>query len=161
MAQKTNAMRMLESQNVSYETYVFSPDVHSATGLAQVLGVPASHIYKSLIVMRKKGKPLVMLVPGDRELYLKGLAQAIGEKRLRMASYAEAESLTGLQVGGISALALVDRGFDVYMDGAAAMLNRVIVSAGCRGINLGIGVPDLTHLTNAKMVDGATKPSEP
>jgi Cys-tRNA(Pro)/Cys-tRNA(Cys) deacylase len=152
MADKNNAMRMLEARGVPYETYTFSPETHSADGVAQAVGLPASQVYKTLVVVRKQGKPLLVMIAGDRELDLKRLARAVGERKLRMASYKEAESLTGLEVGGISALALLNQGFDVYIDRAATRLKRVLVSAGCRGINLGIAVEDLIRVTGAKVV---------
>ncbi len=157
MADKNNTMRMLDARGVFYETYTFPPDTHSAEGVAQVVGLPASQVYKTLVVMRNQGKPLLVMIAGDRELDLKRLAKAVGEKKLRMASYKEAESLTGLQVGGISALALLNRGFDVYIDRAATKLKRVLVSAGCRGINLGIAVEDLIRVTRAKAVECSQK----
>ena len=153
MADKNNAMRMLEARGVTYETYTFPPEVHSAEGVAQVVGLPASQVYKTLVVMRKQGKPLLVMIAGDRELDLKRLAKAVGEKKLRMATYNEAESLTGLGVGGISALALLNRGFDMYIDRAATKLNRVLVSAGCRGINLRMTVKDLIRVTKAKVIE--------
>jgi Cys-tRNA(Pro)/Cys-tRNA(Cys) deacylase len=70
-----------------------------------------------------------------------------------MASYKEAESLTGLQVGGISALALINRGFDVYIDRAATELSHILVSAGCRGINLQLSVEDLIRITKARVIE--------
>ena len=97
---------------------------------------------------------------GDRELDLKRLARAVGEKKLSMASYKEAESLTGLQVGGISALAVVNRGFDMYIDRAATRLSHVLVSAGCRGINLMLSVDDLIRITRAKVVDATADADE-
>jgi len=153
MADKNNAMRMLEASGVTYETYTFPPEIHSAEGVAQVVGVPVSQVYKTLVVMRKRGKPLLVMIAGDRELNLKRLARAVGEKKLRMATYKEAESLTGLEVGGISALPLLKRGFEVYIDQAAAKLQRVLISAGCRGINLGIAVKDLLRVTKAKVIE--------
>ncbi|HVP05796.1 MAG TPA: YbaK/EbsC family protein, partial [Dehalococcoidia bacterium] len=42
----------------------------------------------------------------DAQLDLKLLAQALGEKKLRMATQREAEQLTGMQAGGISVLGL-------------------------------------------------------
>lgn len=155
VANKTNAMRALEARKVSYETYTFPPEIHSAIGVAEALGVPASQVYKTLVVMRKNGEPLLVLAPGDRELDLKRLAKAVGEKKLRMATHKEAESLTGLHVGAISALALLNRGFEVYIDRAATKLERVLVSAGRQGINLGIGVGDLIRVTKAKVVEAA------
>ena len=155
MADKNNAMRMLEARGVPYEVYTFPPEIHSADGVAQVVGTPASQVYKTLVVVRKQGKPLLVMIAGDRELDLKRLAKAVGEKRLRMATYREAESLTGLEVGGISPLALLNRGFDVYIDRAATKLRRVLVSAGCRGINLGMTVEDLIRVTKAKVIEAS------
>lgn len=153
MADKNNAMRMLDARGVSYETYTFPPEIHSAEGVAQVVGVPANQVYKTLVVVRKQGRPLLVMIAGDRELDLKLLAKAVGEKKLRMATYREAESLTGLEVGGISALALLNQGFDVYIDRAAIELKRVLVSGGCRGINLGMTVEDLIRVTKAKVIE--------
>ncbi|MFQ5813357.1 MAG: YbaK/EbsC family protein [Anaerolineae bacterium] len=155
MPDKTNAMRMLEARGVPYQTYTFPPEIHSAEGVAQAVGLPSSQVYKTLVVVSKQGKPLLVMIAGHRELDLKRLAKAVGEKKLRMASYKEAESLTGLEVGGISALALLNRGFDVYIDQAATKLKCVLVSAGCRGINLGMTVKDLIRVTTAKVIEAS------
>lgn len=157
MSDKTNTMRVLDARGVPYETYAFPPEVHSAEGVAQVVGVPVSQVYKTLVVVRKRGRPLLVMIAGHRELDLKRLAKAVGEKKLRMATYKEAESLTGLEVGGISALPLLSRGFEVYIDQAAAKLQRVLVSAGCRGINLGIAVEHLIRVTKAKVIECSSK----
>jgi Cys-tRNA(Pro)/Cys-tRNA(Cys) deacylase len=153
VTEKTNAMRMLEAQKIPFEIYTFDPDIHSAEGVAEALGLPTHQAYKTLVVVRPQGKPLLVLVAGDRELDLKRLARTVGEKKLRMASYKEAESLTGLQVGGISALALVNRGFEVYIDRAATELSHVLVSAGCRGVDLMLRVEDLIRITRARVIE--------
>jgi Cys-tRNA(Pro)/Cys-tRNA(Cys) deacylase len=93
------------------------------------------------------------MVGADRELDLKKLAKAVGEKRLRMATHKEAESLTGLKVGGISALALLNKGFEVLIDQTALGLESIVVSAGQRGINLRLRVDDLIRATGAKAVE--------
>jgi Cys-tRNA(Pro)/Cys-tRNA(Cys) deacylase len=102
---------------------------------------------------------MLVLVAGDRELDLKRVASAVGEKKVRMASYKEAEALTGLQVGGISALALLNRPFDVFVDQPATDLTHVLVSAGKRGINLRLPVPDLIRITRARVIQ-ATRPAD-
>jgi Cys-tRNA(Pro)/Cys-tRNA(Cys) deacylase len=68
------------------------------------------------------------------------------------------EDLTGLQVGGISALALLERGFRVYLDRSAQGLTVFLVSAGPRGMNLRLGIDDFIRLTNARFVDAAVDP---
>ncbi len=157
---KTNAMRILEARQIPYEAHAFASEVHSAQGLADLLGVHASQVYKTLVVMREHGRPLLIMVPGDKELDLKSVASELGEKKLRMASHQEAERLTGLQTGGISALALLNKGFDVYADSAILSLSKVWVSAGCRGLDLGLHPQDLILVTRAQIIPSARNGNE-
>lgn len=153
--QRTNSMRLLEAHDVSYETFTFPPSHHSALEVAQLAGVTPNQVYKTLVVLRDESKPLLVMVAGDRELDLKRLAASIGEKRIKMATQRQAEQLTGLQVGGISALALLQKGFDIYIDRAALEQEWVYVSAGQRGINLRLTVADLIRITQAQVVEAA------
>jgi Cys-tRNA(Pro)/Cys-tRNA(Cys) deacylase len=80
------------------------------------------------------------------------LAKAVGEKKIKMASHREAETLTGLQVGGISALALLNKGFQICILREAQTLDHIVVSAGRRGVDLRLRVEDLIRVTGAKLV---------
>jgi Cys-tRNA(Pro)/Cys-tRNA(Cys) deacylase len=151
MKQKTNSMRLLESRHIPYQVHEFSNEIRSAKDAAQVMGAAPDHVFKTLVVLRERGRPLLVLVPGNQALDLKLLAKAIGEKKLHMATHKEAEALTGLEVGGISALALLNRGFDVIADEAILSLPQVYVSAGQRGINLSLRPQDLLQLTRARV----------
>jgi Cys-tRNA(Pro)/Cys-tRNA(Cys) deacylase len=159
MQTKTNAMRVLEAKKIPYTAHYFSPEIHSAEGVAQAVGVPAERVFKTLVVLPGEGRPLLAIVPGSAELDLKKLAQATGEKKLRMATQREAESLTGLLVGGISALALLNKGFRVVVDASASRHERILVSAGQRGINLELAPQDLVAITRARLADIA-RPSD-
>jgi Cys-tRNA(Pro)/Cys-tRNA(Cys) deacylase len=152
---KSNVLRLLESRRIPYQAYTYSPDIRSAEEVAPALGFSPHAVYKTLVVLSPRGKPLLVLIPGPYVLDLKRLAQAVGEKKLRMATHREAEELTGLQVGGISALALLDRGFQVYLDRAAKNLPAFVVSAGRRGMNLRLQVDDFVRLTKAHFIEAS------
>ncbi len=161
MTTKLNSMRLLDSRGVAYVSKSYDPagEFHSATDAAQLIGAPQETVYKTLVVLREpsqKGKPILVMVRSDREVDLKVLAKALGEKRLRMATQKEAESLTGLQVGGISALALMNRGFEMCIDESALALEQIHVSAGQRGVDLQLAVTDLVAVTRAKTVRATT-----
>ena len=158
MIKKLNSIRVLEAQGVRYEVLSFPDTVHSAVGVAAYYGLPPAQVYKTLVVVLSQGKPALVLIAGNREIQLKQLAQALGEKKLRMATQKEAEAWTGLKVGGISALALLYRGFPVYIDRAAATLDEIIVSAGQRGMDVCLTVPDLVRVTGAAFVEATTLP---
>lgn len=151
---KTLAMRVLEGQNVDYQVVEFPESIHDARGVAEHAGIPVDHVYKTLVVQTNepKSKPLLVMVAADRTLDLKKLAQAVGVKKLHMARHADAERLTGLKVGGISALALLNKGFTVYLDEEAISLDYIVVSAGQRGLNLRFDVEDLIRITGATLI---------
>ena len=155
---KTNAMRALDAHKIAYQVITFSPDIHSATGVAEAAGLSPEEVYKTLVVLRSQGKPMLVIVAGEQELDLKRVAAAVGDKKVRMAAHREAESLTGLQVGGISALALLNRPFDVFIDRPALGRSHVYVSAGKRGVNLRLAVDDLVRITGARVIE-ATSPT--
>jgi Cys-tRNA(Pro)/Cys-tRNA(Cys) deacylase len=146
-------MRVLDSHGVSYEAHFYMPEIHSADGVARELGADLAHVFKTLVVLPEsgKGRPLLVMLPGDRELDLKLLGQQpqVGEKRLRMATQREAESLTGLLVGGISPLALLQKNFRIFIDQSALELERLYLSAGQRGVNLKVATAELLKVTQA------------
>jgi Cys-tRNA(Pro)/Cys-tRNA(Cys) deacylase len=160
MAKKLNSLRFLETQGIAYEEVRFPDIVLSAIGVAEYLGLTAAQVYKTLAVLPLRGKPLLVMVAGDRDIHLKRLAQAVGEKKLRMATQKEAEALTGLKVGGISALALRSQGFTVYLDRAAEGLDEIFVSAGQRGVDVRLRVADLIRATGAVFVDATGTEAE-
>lgn len=153
---KTNAQRLLDSQHIQFESIVYdeSGDFHSAEEAAELLGAPAETVYKTLVVMRElpRSKPILVMVAANREIDLRSLARSLGEKKLRMASQREAEQLTGLQVGGISPLVLLNKGFEICLDRQALALEQIHISGGARGLDIKLRVADLVRLTNAKSV---------
>lgn len=156
--EKTQAIRMLDARGIGYTPTVYDAgrEFHSAEETAALLGAAAETVYKTLVVLREtsgRARPLLVMVPSHLQIDLRLLAKSLGEKKLRMATQREAEHLTGLQVGGISALALLGKGFDVVLDARARTLDRIHISAGQRGVDLELSTPNLVALTNATFVE--------
>ena len=122
--------------------------------MAQAIGLPADQVFKTLVVLPEepKRKPMLVVVPGPATLDLKVLAKAVNLKKAKMATHDQAEALTGLQTGGISALALINKGFDVFLDDRANEWPAIAVSAGQRGLNVLVPLADFVRLTRARAV---------
>ena len=45
-------MRLLDARKVPYEPFSYDEAFHSAEGAAAALGVPASHVYKTIVALR-------------------------------------------------------------------------------------------------------------
>ena len=150
---KTQAVRLLESKDIPHRVTVYDDvgEFHTGEEAAALVGAATETVYKTLVVLGDPpaGTPLLVIVPVAGQANLKALAAACGQKKLRMATQKEAEKLTGMQVGGISALAVPAGRFDVLIDEEARSLETIHVSAGARGVDVELAVADLVRLTDA------------
>jgi Cys-tRNA(Pro)/Cys-tRNA(Cys) deacylase len=147
----TNVTRFLDAHRIRYTAFELPPEKHGALETAHLLDVNPEIVFKTIVVTREgKGKPVLAVVPGSHEVDLKALARALGEKKLHLPSEREAERLTGLQAGGISPLALIQRGFQVVLDSDAQALEVMHISGGQRGLNIRLAPDDLVKLANAR-----------
>lgn len=154
---KTLAMRLLEGKKVSYEAVTYDAGERDAEKIALQLGVPPGQVFKTLVVAAPlNGKPLLIIIPANRQLDLKKLAKLVKAKKLKLATHQQAEEMTGLQVGGISPLALVNKGFAMYLDELAADQPQIYISAGERGTQIKLAPADLRKLTGACLADVTT-----
>ncbi|MCC7129937.1 MAG: aminoacyl-tRNA deacylase [Anaerolineae bacterium] len=147
-----NVTRLLDARKIPYTAFELPAEKLGALETAQHLGVPAEQVYKTIVVVREgQGKPVLAVVPGPQEVDLKALAKALGEKKVNLPTQRAAEQLTGLQAGGISPLALLNRGFEVWLDESAILWDEIYISGGQRGLNILLPVEALVELTGARL----------
>lgn len=152
MATVNNVTRLLDQRRISYEAFELPAEKLGARETAALMGIDPGLIYKTIVVTRDKPrKPLLVVVPGDAVVDLKMVAAAVGEKKVYLPTEREAEELTGLQAGGISPLALINRGFQVLIDDSAQDHGEIHVSGGQRGLNIRLRLADLVKLTGARL----------
>ena len=152
MATVNNITRLLESRKIAYQAYETPAEKLSALEVAQLLGVSPDVVFKTIVVTREKGKkPILAVIPGPTTVDLKLLAVSLGEKKVFLPTEREAEQITGLQAGGISPLALLNKGFQVVIDSIAQTYSEIHISGGQRGLNIKLSVNDLIQLTGARV----------
>jgi len=148
--QKNLVTRLLTSKKIPFSISTYDPDIFvSATEVAEGIGLPPEQVFKTLVTLPDKGKPILAVVPADTELDLKALARAAGVKKVQMAPLSQAEKMTGLKKGGISSLALLQRGFRVILDASAQNFDTIAMSAGRRGMQVLLSPDDFIQLTRA------------
>jgi Cys-tRNA(Pro)/Cys-tRNA(Cys) deacylase len=146
-----NVTRMLDAKKIAYKAFETPAEKLGATETARLLNLPPEQVFKTIVVLRtRRGvKPVLAVVPGMHHVDLKLLAAALGEKKMSLPTEREAEHLTGLQAGGISPLALINKGFQVVIDESAKHHSEINVSGGQRGLNVQLAPDALAKLTNA------------
>lgn len=154
-----NVTRFLDSRKVPYTAFETTAEKLSALDVARLLDVEPASVFKTIVVTRERPrKPLLALVPGPSSVDLKLVALVVGEKKVHLPTEREAEALTGLQAGGISPLALINKGFQVVIDSSARDFPQIHISGGQRGINIRLSPDDLARLTNARFAFVCTNP---
>ncbi|GHO67207.1 Cys-tRNA(Pro)/Cys-tRNA(Cys) deacylase [Ktedonobacter sp. SOSP1-52] len=158
---RTQAMRALDAKKVAYTVHTFDDSIRDAQQVAQTLGLPPEQVFKTLVLLREddlQGRPFLLMVPANCEVDLRLVARELDIKGVRMASHMQAEKLTGLKVGGISALALLQKPFPVYLDRSAQAFAEILVSGGQRGVDLQLRVADLLQVTGAQWLHATQSP---
>lgn len=149
-AVKTNVLRFLDARRIPYETREYAVDDENFDGklVAGKTGLDPAMIYKTLVLTGDGGRPLVCVVPVERELDLKAVARATGNKSVAMLHQKDLLPLTGYQRGGCSPIGM-KKLFPTYVDEAARSLETISVSAGVRGCQVILSVDALVNCVNA------------
>jgi Cys-tRNA(Pro)/Cys-tRNA(Cys) deacylase len=146
----TPATTALSRAGVSFTMHRYRHDPAAPSyGLeaAEAIGVQADQVFKTLLA-DVDGRLVVAVVPVVGSLDLKALATATGGRRAAMAASAAAERATGYVVGGISPLGQRRR-LPTVVDASAIEFGTVYVSAGRRGLDIGLAPADLIRVTGA------------
>lgn len=149
-----NVIRLLSSLKIPFETFDLPAKKMSAIDTAQIWGIPQKQVCKTIVLKRKKSdKSILVLIPSNCEVDLRAVAALLKEKKIYLASQHEAEQLTELLTGGISPLALHNRGFQTIIDHHALKHEKINISAGQRGLNIRILVESLITLTKSSLAE--------
>lgn len=116
------------------------------------LGVEPAQIFKTLVVKTSDGKLGVAVLPVPEKLSLKAAAAALGASKAAMADQTDAQRATGYVVGGISPLGQ-RRTLPTVIDASALRWDRVLCSAGRRGLEIDLDPNDLVRLTGATVAE--------
>ena len=147
---KTNVLRHLDAHSIPYETreYNVSDENYDGKLVAGKVGLPAEMIYKTLVLTGDKLKYLVCVIPVEKELDLKAVARATGNKSVAMLPQKDLLPLTGYLRGGCSPIGM-KKSFPTFIQEDAKQLERISVSAGVRGCQVILGVDALVGCVKA------------
>lgn len=153
----TPAIRALDAAGIPYQLLRYRVDETTHLGLAAAaaLGLDPALVFKTLIVEWEGGNHGVALIPVAASLDLKALGRACGAKSTALAPAIKAERLTGYVIGGISPVGQ-KRQLPTFIDSQALSLDTLYISAGRRGLELGIATRDLIACCHAQVADLTT-----
>ena len=156
---KTPALDFLSKNKAVFKTYEYqSSDTHDfGKHAAEALGLPEAKVCKTIILHCDKSY-VTCIVPVSGRISLKAAARAAKLKHLETVDPATATRVTGYVVGGISPFGQKRR-MAVLIDQSVLTQDEILVSAGQRGMSVGMKPQDLIDLLQATVADVLEKTS--
>jgi Cys-tRNA(Pro) deacylase len=152
---KTPATEFLATHAVAYTAHEYDYVEHGGTEVsARALGVPEREVVKTLVMQDEEGKPLIVLMHGDRKVSTKNLARQAGKKRIEPCKPEAAQRHSGYQVGGTSPFGTKKR-LPVFMERSIRALPHIYINGGRRGFLVRIRTEDLERTLKPQLVDVA------
>ena len=149
---ETPATQLLRRAGVAFSEHVYEYVERGGTAeSASQLGVDEHAVVKTLVMQDDQGRPLIVLMHGDRQVSTKNLARAIGVKSVEPCTPDAAARASGYQVGGTSPFA-TRKAMPVYVEATVLELGRICINGGRRGYLVGIAPSVLVDLLAAKSV---------
>lgn len=150
---KTNAMRILDSNNVVYQEKILDiKEALDGVTCANMLGVELERTFKTLVTVSKSKNFYVFVVPVAEKLSLKKAASAVGEKDLSMLPQKDLLGLTGYVRGGCSPIGM-KKVFRTVFDETAILYDKIIFSGGKIGYFIEINPHDVDKVISVSFKD--------
>ena len=151
--EKTNVMRVLDQQGISYTAHSYPADGPiDGVSVASFLGQDPEQVFKTLVTKAASGNYYVFDIPVAENLDLKKAAKAVGEKSIAMIPQKELLPLTGYIHGGCSPVGMKKQ-FPTVFHETVVLFDTICVSAGKVGAQVELSPADLITLLNADTAD--------
>ena len=151
---KTNAMRLLSSAKIPFETREYEVDENHIDGMdvAIQIGMNPDQVFKTLVVKGEKKGIYVCCIPVNEELSLKKIAKVVGEKKVEMLPVKDLLATTGYIRGGCSPIGMKKK-YPTFIHESAKSHPEIVVSAGVRGCQLVLSPEDLISFAQGRVED--------
>lgn len=131
--------------------FVERPAANSLAEAAEILGISASGIVKTLVVKRHDGTFLFALVPGDKQISWAKLRAVVGVNKLKLPEASVALEATGYERGTITPFGS-STAWPIFAD-SAIVGQRIAMGAGAHGYSAYVEADDLIAAFDATVAD--------
>jgi Cys-tRNA(Pro) deacylase len=152
---ETPATAWLRLHRIVFSEHRYEYVEHGGTEVsANALGVAEHAVVKTLVMQDDNGRPLVVLMHGDRRVSTKNLARQVNRKRIEPCPPEVAQRHSGYQVGGTSPFGL-RKPMPIFVERSVLELPCIYINGGRRGYLVGIDPAVLKQPLGAAPVDCA------
>jgi prolyl-tRNA editing enzyme YbaK/EbsC (Cys-tRNA(Pro) deacylase) len=147
---------VLDGLGIPYEVMAIDPAFADTTAFCEKYGVPLDHSANTIIVASKKEPKqfcACVVLATTRLDVNHAVRRLLNTSRCSFASAEETRALTGMMIGGVTALALPP-GLPLYVDDRLMALPWLILGGGSRSTKIRTSPEVLRRLPGATVVPG-------
>lgn len=153
MEEKTNVMRILDKNKITYNKYFYGDsDAISGVEVAEYLHEDKNKVFKTLVTIGTSKQYYVFVIPVAEELNLKKAAKVVGEKKIEMIKSKELLPVTGYIHGGCSPIGMKKQ-FKTVINDTVKNCDTIIFSAGKIGYQVEMSLEDLAKIIKYELAD--------
>lgn len=151
---KTNAMRLLDSNKISYTTHSYENKDGKIDGVAVAhkINKDVNQVFKTLVTQGHSKEFYVFVIPVAEELDMKKSSKVAGEKNIEMIHVKDINKITGYIRGGCSPLGM-KKTFKTFIQEEAVLFDTIVFSGGKIGAQIEMNLNDLEKVIECSFVD--------
>ena len=150
MTPEEKIIGMLNENKINYEVFEHEP-VYTNPTMAEALNVSESETVKSLVLMTKEKKMVVLVLPGNKKVDWKKAAAGIGTKKVSFAKPEEVLDKVGCEVGCVPPFGQLTP-LPIFMDPDLAKKDFVYFNPGMHDKSFKIKAWDLKKVSKPKFI---------
>ena len=159
-ALEASVRAVLDGMGAEYEWMPCDPDFADTAAFVEKYGYTAEQSVNTIVVVGKSDprRYVACAVTSVTRLDVNGcVRRRLGVKKASFASADETRDLTGMMIGGVTALALPD-GLPLWVDSTVMDQAEIILGGGSRSMKVLVAPVALTKLSNVEVVEGLATP---
>jgi len=151
---KTNAMRILEKENIPYSIKTYEVDENNldAIHVAKNANINIDFVYKTIVMINEKKEVFVFCLPAEFDVSLKKAKKITNSNKIELLKLNDLKNITGYIRGGCSPIGMKKQ-YTTYLSDIAQLEESIYISAGVRGMQLIINPDDLIKCISATYED--------
>jgi len=156
----TEIRAVLEASGVDFEVMACDPELADTAVFCERYGVSLDHSANTIVVKSKTGEEkfavCVVLATGRLDVN-KTVRKRLGARKVSFASAEETRVLTGMELGGVTALALPES-LPLWIDGEVMRRDYIILGGGNRQSKIRVDPAIFGQTANTEVVEGLARP---
>jgi len=151
---KTNAMRILEKENIPYNIKTYEVDENNldAIHVAKNANINIDLVYKTIVMINEKKEVFVFCLPAEFDVSLKKAKKITNSNKIELLKLNDLKNITGYIRGGCSPIGMKKQ-YTTYLSDIAQLEDSIYISAGIRGMQLILNPDDLIKCISATYED--------